>query len=58
MNCRLFVSLNGVGTAHFDPREAVAKFLTSKNRRYREPDYELYTHRAYVENFFSSENKL
>ena len=48
INRRLIISLNELGTAFFDPREAVAKFMTSKNRRNRTPDYELYTNREFV----------
>ena len=37
---RLFIALNGIGTAHYDPRTAVAHFLAAKERRNREPDFE------------------
>jgi len=36
VNDRLLVALNGVETGNFDPRHAVAHFLGSKRRRYRE----------------------
>jgi len=36
INDRLLVTLNGVGTGNFNPRPAVAYFLGSKRRRYRE----------------------
>ena len=52
INRRLIISLNELGTAFFDPREAVAKFMTSKNRRNRTPDYELYTNREFVKKNF------
>jgi hypothetical protein len=42
MNARLYVSLNGVGTACYDPRPAVAEFLRKKDRRYREPEATIY----------------
>ena len=38
INARLYVSLNGVGTACDDSRPAVAEFLRTQERRYREPD--------------------
>jgi len=38
VNDRLLVALNVVGTGNFDPRNAVAHFLGSKRRRYREPE--------------------
>ena len=38
MNARLYVSLNGFGTACYDPHPAVAEFLRTKETRYRELD--------------------
>ncbi|VVC27982.1 Hypothetical protein CINCED_3A006050 [Cinara cedri] len=35
---RMYVSLNGVGTAPTDPQPAVLAFLIKKERRYREPE--------------------
>ena len=58
INRRLIISLNELGTAFFDPREAVAKFMTSKNRRNRTPDYELYTNREFVKRFFANGRNL
>ncbi|KAI0211405.1 Coiled-coil domain-containing protein 73 [Lamellibrachia satsuma] len=40
-NARLMVALNGVGTAYFDPRPAVVKFL-EKARRCGAPDWDIY----------------
>ena len=40
-NARLMVALNGVGTAYFDPRPAVVKFL-EKTRRCGAPDWDIY----------------
>ena len=40
INNILQISLNGIGTASFDPREAVAEFLKRKNRRNSQPDTE------------------
>ena len=48
VNSRLLVSLNGVGTASYDPRPAVAKFLTSKDRRDRQADPSVYAEREFV----------
>jgi len=36
VNDHLLFALNGVGTGNFDARYAVAHFLGSKRRRYRE----------------------
>ena len=58
INRRLIISINGLSIAFFDPREAVAKFMTSKNRRNRTPDYELYTNREFVKRFFANDNNL
>jgi len=44
----MYISLNSGGTAHFDPRPAVAKFLMKKERRVSAPDKELYQSRDFV----------
>ncbi|KAF0709273.1 Uncharacterized protein FWK35_00027104 [Aphis craccivora] len=56
INYRLYVSLNGVGTAHYDPRPAVLAFLNKKERRYREPDLTTYKHRDFINKFFRKKN--
>ena len=48
INNILQISLNGIGTASFHPREAVAEFL---KRRNSQPDTELFKDREYM-NFF------
>ncbi|ESO00140.1 hypothetical protein HELRODRAFT_184362 [Helobdella robusta] len=45
VNDRLFIALNAIGTANFDPRPVVADFLSSKTRRSTLPDDELYRNR-------------
>jgi hypothetical protein len=57
VNDRLQISLNGGGTAYFDPRPCVAKFLSSE-RRCGAPDRETYSKRSYVEKFFKSGNTI
>ena len=54
VNGRLLISLNGVGTASYDPRPAVAKFLSSKDRRDRNADLSVYAEREFVRKFFRS----
>ena len=49
-NVRLMVALNGVGTAYFDPRPAVVKFL-EKTRRCGAPDWDIYGQREFVRKF-------
>lgn len=49
---RLVISINSPGTATFDPRPAVVKFLTLKNRRFRLADLELYKNSDFVKKFF------
>jgi hypothetical protein len=58
INARLYVSLNGVGTAYYDPRPAVAEFLRKKDRRCREPDSEVYRERDFVTKFFRDSGAL
>jgi len=49
--------MNSDGTANFNPIPAVAEFLTVKDRRYREPDHELYSRQEFVSKFFSGAKK-
>ena len=49
---RMLNALNGIGTAQYDPREAVGEFLKRKDRRQREPACDLYKKREYVAKFF------
>ena len=49
---RLFIALNGIGTAYYDSRAAVANLLGAKERRNREPDFETYSRRQFVKKFF------
>ena len=49
---KMLIALNGIGTAKYDPREAVGEFLKRKDRRQREPDCDLYKKREYVAKFF------
>lgn len=56
VNDRLIISVNGKGTATYDPRPAVAAFLKKKDRRNREPDAEIYQNREFIEKFFRVDN--
>ena len=56
INSYMHVSLNGTGTAYFDPRPAVFEFLKSKDRRNREPNSEIYREREFIKKFFSSDS--
>ena len=49
---RMLIALNGIGTAKYDPREAVGEFLKRKDRRQRKPDCDLYKKPEYVAKFF------
>ena len=48
---RIFIALNGIGTAHYDPRAAVAPFFATKERKNREPDIETYSRCQFVNIF-------
>lgn len=52
VNSRMYIALNGTGTAYFDPRPAVARFLQQKERRMRNPDNDLYKSKSFIKNFF------
>jgi hypothetical protein len=52
INDRLAIALNGVGTANFDPRESVARFLLMKERREKKPSSEIFKQREFARKFF------
>ena len=52
INARLTIALNGVGTAYYDPRPAVVRFLSMKPRRGGEPDPTVYAQRDFAKKFF------
>ena len=56
INSRMAIALNSTGTAHFDPRPSVARFIQKKARRYTVPDEELYRERDFVKKFFTSDS--
>lgn len=57
-NDRLLLSINGAGTAGFDPRPAVAAFLAVKDRRIKHPDVAVYQERDFVKKFFRAAGAL
>ena len=57
INLGLAISMNSDGMANFNPIPAVAEFLSVKDRRYREPDHELYSWQEFVSKFFSGAKK-
>ena len=56
INGVMHVSLNGRGTAFYDPRSAVFEFLRKKERRNRQPCDELHKDRDFIKKFFQKEN--
>ena len=56
INTILHISLIWKGAAFFDPRPAVYEFLTSRERRNREPNKELYQQRDFVKHFFKEKS--
>lgn len=58
LNSRMRIALNGIGTANFDPRPSVAKFLEKKERRRKLPDSELYRDQEFVKKFFANDSNL
>jgi len=56
INSIMHISLNGKGTAFFDPRNAVAEFLKRKERRDRQPEQEIYQTRSFIKKFFQKDN--
>lgn len=58
INGAMYISLNGKGTAYYDPRPAVFMFLKNKDRRNAQPCSELYQQRDFVRKFFQSDSGL
>lgn len=58
LNSRMCIALNGIGTAFFDPRPSVAKFLEKKERRRKLPDSDLYQDQEFVKKFFAKDSNL
>lgn len=58
INSRMIIALNGSGTAFFDPRPAVVKFLELKSRRDKQPDAEVYQSQEFVKKFFANDSNL
>lgn len=58
MTKRLAISINGVGTANYDPRPAVIKFLQAKDRRFRSSDFDVYQDRDFVKKFFRTDSTV
>jgi len=58
VNDRLVIAINGVGTVNFDPRPAVARFLTKRQRRQRTPNNDSYQNREFVKKFFREDGGI
>jgi len=56
VNSRMCNALNSSGTANFDQRPAVARFLMVKDKRNRNPEYGRYKMSEFVKNFFTTDN--
>ena len=54
VNARLLLALNREGTASFDLRPAVARFLNDKARREKVPSLSVYKKLAFVSKLFRS----
>ena len=52
----MHVSINGKGTAFYDPRPAVSEFLKRKQRCNTEPTAEIDRERDFVKKFFTNAN--
>ena len=52
INTIMHISLNEKGAAFFDPRPAIYEFLSSRERRNRERNKQLYQQREFVKYFF------
>lgn len=55
----MYIAINGIGTALYDPRPAVAKCLKTKERRRKLSDSKLYQSHEYVKKkIFSKDSNL
>ena len=57
-NDRLLISVNGAGTASYDPRPAVAAFLSAKRRHGKLPDPAIYKNMEFIRKFYRAEGAL
>jgi len=48
---RLITSINDAGTANYDPRPLAASFLQTKDRRYQEPQADVYQQWDFIPKF-------
>ena len=51
INARLHIAFHALETAHYDPRMAIAQFLSARKRREREPSADIYSQRFCEEIF-------
>lgn len=58
LNLRMCIAVNGTGTAFYDPRPAVAKFLEDKDRRRRLPDEDVYKDKEDTKKFFAKDSVI
>lgn len=58
INNVLVIAMNGTGTANYDPRPAVCKFLIAKERRKKKADFTLYKDCDFVKSFFRMDNNM
>lgn len=55
---RMYIALNWIGTAPYDPRPVVTTFSVAKQRRRKLPDPEVYQNPQYVNKFLSNDTNL
>lgn len=53
LNSRIFIALNAIGTAFYDPRTVVARFLENKERKGTLPEKEARETHEFVNFFFA-----
>ena len=54
----IIIYVNGAGTASYDPRPAVAACLQKKDRRYREPQTDVYQLRDFIRKSFRLDSSV
>jgi len=54
----MYIALNGIGTAMFDPRPAVVNFLESKERRRKLSDPDLHKNQEITLTFFFIDSNM
>lgn len=55
---RLTIAMNGAGTANYDPRPAVIRFLQAKDRRFQSSDFKICQNIDFIKKIFRTDSVI